>query len=223
MKFISPEFGQALQLIVMEEVRPQVPVYPVDFWTAVSERYRFVSRPSDVLESLKSGAKFNVGQAVINECNINITELGIYNDGVVVNARHTEDANAVMTDFITWTIKEFGFREPQTKIPRRFASNIIVEFNNSLDLAIKQFHTLSKLANEKIKIYGNDVDLHVTRLVLGTDPSSTPAGVSASFFIEPRANRPFSEHRYYCGGPLTTDGLAAWLLAFETAFLVKPG
>ena len=219
MKFISSEFGQAVQLFVMEEVRPQMPVYPLDFWTAISSRYRFASGPSDVLESLKSGAKFNVGQAVIRGRHINITELGIYNDGMIVNAHHTEEADAVMTDFITWVIKDFGFREPQTQIPRRFASNIIVEFDDSLDFMIKGFSKIGRSASENIKVYGLNVNLHVTRISFGIDPSSTPAGVNTSLFIEPRANRPFSEHRYYCGGPLTTDGLAAWLQAFESASL----
>ena len=221
MKFISSEFGQALQLLVMEEVRPLVPVYPTDFWNAIAERNRCASRPSNVLESLKSGAKFEVGYAIIQGQHISITELGVYNDGLIVNTRHTDEADAVMSDFIAWAITEFGFREPETHIPRRFSSNVIVEFDDTLDLAIKGFSTLNRLADDLTTAYGQGVRFHVGRISFGVDPATAIAGVNAPIFIEPRANRPLSEHRYFCGGPLTTAGLVAWLRTFEGAFLAS--
>ena len=216
MKLISTEFGQALQLMVMEEIRPVTPVYAPDFYGAMMERYRFVTNPlNNIPEAMKTGAKFGIGQANVEGRAITITELGIYNDGIVVSTTdRTDSADVVMTDFIEWATERFGFRRPQTKIPRRFSSSVIVEFETGIEGAINGFGRLSKLGIEAVKAYGQNVELYVKRIGFGTDPLTTH-GFAAEFFIEPRAGRPFSEHRYFCGAPLTTDGHIEWLEAFE--------
>jgi hypothetical protein len=217
MKLITTEFGQALQLLVMDEIRPATPLFAPDFYAAIAERYSFVSNPiNNIIEAMKSGAKFNVGKAAINGQSVSIAELGIYNDGIIVNAHHTDAADLVMDDFIEWATQRFGFRRAQTHIPRRYASNVVVEFDAAIDSAVVGFNKIRKLAVDAVRAHGQEIELHVTRLTFAPDPTAT-IGLGATFFIEPRAGRPFSERRYFSGAPLATNGHLAWLEAFEKA------
>jgi hypothetical protein len=208
MRLISTEYGQSLQLIVMDEVRPlRGGTYLPDLISSVAQRYRFVSYPTDFAAAAQQGAKFQTGVIELGGIVIPITGLEIYNDGIIVTTSNTDDSDTVFDDFAGWAIQTFNLREPTTKIPRRHASNVVVDFDVSLSSFIRNFELISKLISSAFATTtGISHDLHVARLSIGADPAtSRVAQVQSTLTLEPRGGQPFTSNRYFSGAPLRTQ------------------
>jgi hypothetical protein len=217
-KLISNEFGQVLQLIVMDEVRPPSGVYVPDVYEEIQKRYQFAVKPTDIVEAQKSGAKFQIGKLETKKGNLQIGELGIYNDGLVVNARDTKSAEAMTDDFLDWAIKQFDLRAPQTKIPRQYASSVVVEFDRATDRIIRSFEQISKAYSAVLKeLYGWEHELHLTRFSFGIDPRNLPPQRNSLFFIERRTQQPYAGNRWFAGAPIKTETLLSLLETVEKA------
>lgn len=217
MKFISAEFGQTLQLVHLEEVRPLSGVYPPDFIQGVADRYKFVGYPTNIGEAIRDGYKFQTGVAVVRGESIPIASMDIYSDGIVCATRHTDHSDAIVSDAIEWLNATFKFREPSTRVPRRYASQAIVELSKPLDRVLRDMEKIIKIIEGPIKkATGRPLDMHVARLQIGADPVATgiPA-IQTTFMIEPRAGVTFDTQRYYVGGPLTTPDLLELVGAIE--------
>jgi hypothetical protein len=213
MKFVSTETGQAIQLFMIDEVRPLKggPFLP-DVIANVARRYRFVSLPKEFGPG--QALKFETGFAA-DAGGIPINALEIYNDGIIVNTTHTDDADIIMDEFLGWIKTELKFREPQTKIPRRYYSRIIVELDEGLDNFIANFETCGKIVTRALGISNS---MHVARMVFAVDPSPQPL---TSWQIEPRLGVPFEAKRYFSAAPLSTNAHVDMLAALERA--AKPG
>ena len=144
MRLISTEHGQVLFLFVGEEVRPSSGLYLPDVLKFIAERYAFVTLPS-IQHALREGAKFNQGRFIDKNRTIEIKTMGLFSDGMLVVTYNTDDAVVVLEDMISRAIDRFGIRQPLTLRPRQFASSVIVEFENSLDNALKTLQTVSRL------------------------------------------------------------------------------
>lgn len=210
MKFISPETGQALQLIVMDEVRPvRGGLVVPDRVAEIQRRYQFTpfSAPPDLTQPLK----FQMGFIELDGIPISVTSLEIYVDGVIVNTRHTDDCDIVMDDFLAWAITQFNLREPETKIPRIYLSRIVVELESGLDLFIKKAETMKRIISDA---FGKEQKLEVARLVIGP-PSGTPIPYQHTWQIEPRIGQPHAANRYFSQAPLSTNAHVDMLIALE--------
>ena len=209
MNFVSPEAGQAIQLFLIDEVRPLRggPFLP-DVIMNVVRRYRFVSFPKEFVPG--QGLKFEHGVAD-EATGIAINGLEIYNDGIIINTTHTDDADIVMDEFLGWVRSELKLREPQTRIPRRYYSRVVVEFEAGLDNFIKKFETCSATVAQAL---GVSNPIHVARMVFAADPSSQAL---TSWQIEPRLGVPFEAKRYFSAAPLSTNAHLDMLAALERA------
>jgi hypothetical protein len=207
MKFVSANFGQVLYQIQMDEVRPSSGHDYLMAAQAISQRYHFSEVPTDFKVVLEKGLVFSNGAIALNRhLPIQVTSLGIYNDGILINTMNTDDADLLLEDFIIWATQTFGLRQ-LISLPRKiYSSNVVVDFEHSIDPLIKGISEIMKLFNESLlKCSGHEFDLHVARLAIGADPYVIRFPAQGTFFIEPRGGLPVSEHRYFSGAPLTTS------------------
>lgn len=210
MKFISSESGQSLQLVVMDEIRPlRGGVFLPDLITAIVQRYRFVSfsTQADPAQPIK----FQTGVFQSGEITMPIISLEIYTDGVIMNSRTTDDADAIVNDFSRWLIDTFKLREPTTIIPRTYQSKIIVSLDGPLDRFVAQFQPINAILS---KAFNTHDELHVTRLFFGPHPPG-PLPYQTTWSIEPRIGQPFVYNRYFSSAPLTTKAHIELLAEIE--------
>lgn len=218
MKFVSGELGRVVQLFVADEIGPFGGIYIPDLYQLISERYGFVKQ-SDMAKVLEAGAKFEQGRLKIGDKNINILELTIYNDGIIVNGRHTDDASIVMDDILVWGKKAFGLRDPETKIARKYVSHVVVDFNKPIDNALRGFDIIRRNLNDFYKqTYGTGVVYDLFRISLAIDPQAVPLHTFTEFGIERRVGVPYSKNRFFSVAPLTTKAHLSLLEVVEREF-----
>lgn len=213
MKLISAEFGQSFQPIHMDEIRPAGGVYVPELVSAIAERYSFVVKPT--IPVPEGGFKFQTGVLNINGTTAIATNLDIYTDGIIINSTNTETADLLMDDFLSWVITRFGFRERQTVLPRKLFSSVIVDFSVSANGLIRNFQTVADLIAKALEPNGVALDLHLTRIAIGADPTLGQVANQASFTLEPRAAAPIDKLRYFSTAPLSTSQHLALLEQVE--------
>jgi hypothetical protein len=219
---ISTEHGQSLQLFVAEEVRPSSGLYLPDLIRKISEKYAFAVVPTNFETIMREGAKYKEGRFVTEGRTIAIKELGFFVDGVLAVTWNTDDAEIVLNDLIIWAAQNFGFREPRTKLPRRFVSSVVVEFDVEFSKAITVFDELREGLTTAIKKnYGDDPEINASKITFSADPTTLRPQTTFEFNIERRAGRPFSENRYFSSATLPTASHLDLLGAFERRLLAK--
>jgi hypothetical protein len=220
MKLIATETGRILQLIVMEEIRPASGLYMPDLFQRISERYGFVVAPSNTPEAIVKGAKFNHGRLITPNRTIVISELGVYNDGVIVDTSNTDDSEHVCRDLTTWANSTFGLRERQTIIPPRFSSVITVEFEKEIEKIIKGINIFAAQASAAfLHAYDMEIDAKLLRLSVNADPLTVIPMLNTQFYVERRIQRPYAENRYQAAAPLRTEEHVAMLETIEKALM----
>jgi hypothetical protein len=221
MNLISTEHGQALQLFVSDEVRPPTGLYLPDVIRQISEKYAFAVVPTNYETVMKEGAKYKDGRLVTEGRMIVIKDLGFFVDGVLAITWNTEDAEVVLNDLIVWATQNYGFREPRTKLPRRFVSSVVVEFDVELSGALTAFDGLQEgFAAAIKKSHGVEPEINASRITFAADPTKLlRSDPPFEFNIERRGGRPFSENRYFSSATLTTASHLNLLEAFEQRLL----
>ena len=97
MKLVTTELGQVLQLFVADELRPLRGLDVPNFLQLVTQKYRFAKVPANLLSNTETqGSKFENGIIALPSGNIPILKFEIYGDGIIIDVRHTDDADAVM-------------------------------------------------------------------------------------------------------------------------------
>ena len=206
MNLISYEFGQTLQPIRMEEVRPLSGLYLPDVLNAIGDRYRFISKPVDIGAAAANGAKFETGTIDLGGRAIAVGSLGIYNDGLLVVCRNTDDSDIVVDNFLDWATETFGLRPSLGRLTRQHASQVIVEFDTAIDKLVAGFAAVARMFETALEAsQGVKIDAHVHRIALSADPSEGLPLTQTSFIIEARAGVPFSAKRYYSGAPVKSS------------------
>src|SRR4051794_38623816 len=115
MNVLSVDTGQAIQLVVMDEVRPlRGGAFLPDIIDAIAQRYRFTSFPKE--QAAGQEIKFEIGVLEGTNLQIPIRTLQIFSDGFLVTTAHTDDSDAVMDEFMEWAFTAFQFRPPKTNI-----------------------------------------------------------------------------------------------------------
>jgi hypothetical protein len=217
MKIIATDTGRVVQLFVMEEIRPPSGIYMPALYQAISDRYGFVARPQDFHVAMTTGAKFNHGRLITPNKTITISEIGIYNDGLIVDSMNTGNAEFILEDFILWTKNLLGLRDRITQIPRTYSSLVTVEFDRPIEDALRGVEVFTGSLNAALKhAYGWDLETNILRFGINADPQSVPPLRNTHFFIERRIGRPYSENRYQSGAPLRTEEHLELLETIET-------
>ena len=142
MKLISKERAVVAIKFVPDEIKPLKGYNLPTLLTAITERYEFAKPPS-VQETQATGAKFQNGRLISG--NINIAELGVFNDAISATTTDTNDSEAVVKDLYGYLKETFGIREPSAKPVRGFQSELVIEFKNNPDRAFKAFGPLIAL------------------------------------------------------------------------------
>lgn len=200
----------------MDEVRPLSGYNLSGVIHAVATRYNFVTVPTDLKEAIDKGIVFTNGTMMTEDRAIQILSLGIYNDGFLVSTFNTDDSDFVTDDLAQWATREFQLRPILTNLPRIYASQVVVDFDISLDVFVDKMEEIQKLIKTAIqKTSGKQYDLHVSRITVSGDPLDIRFPAQSTFYIEPRAGRPFDAHRYMSGAPVTTAAHLELLAAIE--------
>jgi hypothetical protein len=221
MNLIATESSQVLHLFPMEEVRPLSGVHLPTLIQRITERYLFATRPNDIIEATKSGVKFSTGRLDTNGSQIAITQLDIYHDGLVVIARTTDDALAVMYDLMAWAKREFNFRDHITPPRTSFTSTVVVDFATSIEAAFQNFQTITGIMNAAHEAaYGTRLELNAARIAVMVDPLTLPPFTNTNFMIERRTGHPYRDNRYFCTAPLPTQVHLQMLEALEKTLTV---
>jgi hypothetical protein len=212
MEFISTETGQSLQLFVMDEILPRRGgLFLPDLIAEIMSRYRFVTAPTSVEPG--QPLKFQTGVWHDGDLTIQVVSLEIYNDGIIINSRNTEDSDVVMDDFLSWLSRNHGLREPITRIPRKYQSRIVVSISGGLDKFMPRFQSMSRIASEA---FGTDDGLHLIRLSIGPNPPGQ-LPYQTTWQIEPRIGQPFVPDRFFSSAPLPTEAHIQLLAELEAA------
>lgn len=220
MKLIGTELGRYGLFFSAEEVRPLQGVPPQLSTKAIRERYGFEYAPNFSLpweEVQKEGFKFKLGKFSREGKDALISELGIYNDGIVVNAFTTEDAEAFCNDLLDWGKKTFGFRDFLNPPRHIYASQITVQFAASVDHLIRSFDEITHLfGNILAKAYKLNFPLELQAVAFDYDHLIVPPTYDlVRFIIERRINTKYEEGVFWCQAPLPTSIHIEALETFE--------
>jgi hypothetical protein len=210
MKLIGTESGRVVLLFPIEEMRPLRGLVLAESVRLIAERYQFMYPPDlSSWENIEKGPLlFRSGKLERNGSAIALGELGIYRDGISVNAMSTEIAEEIMNDLFDWSKRTLGMRELQ-RLPRKsYYSTITVEFEHELGGLFSQYIRIVSLFSQSFnEAYNTQHEMALTRLGFSVDPTKVPqSSLVGEFVIERRVNYPYDAQRFFCSAPLPTDG-----------------
>jgi hypothetical protein len=208
----------------MDEVRPLTGAYMPDIFRGVAERYQFTGVPSDIADAIQNGAKFAHGRLLVKGQTVAVTDIGIFNDGLIVGAMTTDLADIILDDFLSWITSMYHLRERIILKPRTYTSNLVVEFDKLQNGAITRLENISrKLARALSESRGWNCDIDVQRVAVQTDPLDLLPHMmpltSTQFAIERRGGVPYSEGRFWSTAPLRTSEHLTLLESIEEDLL----
>ena len=195
MRLVNTEIGRTIRIVPVEEIRPLAGVHSPTALRMVAERYSFgytpdLGRPWEEVQ--KDGLKFQLGKLVHGNRAINVTDFTLYNDGIVATASSTDDADLFLDDILAWGKDVFGFREiDRGNIRVLYLSNLVVDFESSPDLLLRNFTILSEGLGKLLRTtYRLDIPVQFAGLGLNFDKTiATPAWQSlAQFTLDRRIN-----------------------------------
>lgn len=197
----------------MDEIRPERGgIFFPDLARDIVERYRFQAFP----ERVNPGqvVKFETGMRELDGVISPIISFDIYSDGVAMTSYNTADADALLDDFMQWAITTYRFREPQTILPRRYNSRIVVDVQSPAgNMLINKFNTVSQIVTKR---FAAEQPLELTQLNVGPNPP-TQYPFLHTWVFQPRIAQPYVRNRYYSAAPLSTEDHFAMLQEIEAA------
>lgn len=216
MKLVAYDSVKAVQLFIMEEIRPLHGLHLPSVYNAVAQRYGFATQTSDLSQAMTTGMKFAQGTLFTAGRSIVILEIHIYNDGIVVSCPTSDDVDAVLDDLMRWAEATIGLRPPQIAQPRRYTSFLTVELDRVPDAKLNRFAATQRALTDAIRETFSEerrFDLH--RIGLAVDPQLVGPFSHTPFFIERRVGVPYAQNRFWSGAPLKTDAHLRVLEIFE--------
>lgn len=209
MRVVIPEQATVTYLFPMDETRPKRGTRPLEIVTALAARYKFMEVPDlkKPYQQIVDGPfKFMGGLFDIGGESHVIKELSIYRDGVSSMANHSDTAEALLQDVLSWAKEQFGLRDvPAYK--RVYVSQLIVDFDGEME---RIFAPLSALRDLLRPLYLQhrevDATLNMKRLSFGVDPLKHIGGqYIADCYFERRVETPHEQNRYITEMPFPTD------------------
>jgi hypothetical protein len=195
----------------IDEILPLESAYPPQVAKSVAERYSF-QNPPDFAQPWSAfrekGMEFLMGRFEFQGSTRHIENLRVLGDGLIVTAPGTDVGEAFIADLLAWGAETQGFRVHDDINDRlAFLSQLIVEFDASLDRAISAFAALSGACADLFKAtYGLEVDLRAYGFSLNYDRTGISGRLSnlSLFGFERRAGEPYNTNRLFCQAPLRT-------------------
>ena len=190
-----------------EEYAPEKGVVFADLVELVKSTYSFQTFPSaapghPLLPTLTfQGGRFGSGPD-----SFAITLLVMEAEGDVVLTTTTDQGDLVLNSLVTLLDEKLEYRLAGAIKRRSYISNIVVEFDEGLELYIQKLSAIAEAINRaRPKL----PEFNLKRLAFG-GPNWIPATdqvttiESAEFLIERRAGTPFGENRFYSSAPMNT-------------------
>ncbi len=220
MKIVTIEGGRVLDLVPLEEIRPEGGVHLPDFLSAIGARYSFASVPTDLGDAIKNGAKFAMGKFMLDGNPISIKELNIYSDGLICEAHGTNFADLILDDLLHWAVEAFKLKERITPAHRTYTSSLVCIFDKSVESGLGKLTAISDLLSKAYNdSYGWKYKFDLNRLAFNVDPKDIPHLRSTNFVLERRIQVAYSENRYFSIAPLKTEDHVALLETIERELL----
>jgi hypothetical protein len=208
MRLIGTESGRVILLFPIEEMRPLRGLVLADSVRLLNERYQFAYPPDlSRWENVQNNPLlFRSGKLEKNGCTLPVAELGIYSDGITVNASSTEEAEEILNDLLDWSKKALGMRELQRSARKRYHSAIVVEFDHDVGKLLSCYAEICSLLSESLKAaYNVENKIRLSRLAFSQDPTTIPPSLPAGELImERRVNYPYDANRFFCSAHLAT-------------------
>ena len=211
MKIVNIETGRMGIVAPIDEFLPLTGAYPPDIWKAIAERYSFVSRPDMSLalsEIRENGFEFQFGKfQALDSTEQSILKLVVFGFGIAANGYSTESAEMFLDDLCRWADDALGFRFSSSRVSVFFLSQIVVEFQGSLESATLAFNDASNRIHEAFKdSYGIQAPMHVSAVTIDYDRVVVPDEIKqlATFTIQRQVGQPYAANRFFCQAPLRT-------------------
>jgi hypothetical protein len=206
MRLVATEQGRVLDLVPIEEIRSNFGIYLPELIRKVVERYEFAAGPENLAKAASEGAKFQHGHFKVNDIDVVIKELAIYNDGIIVDTFNSNMSDTILDDLLVWTKQTFDTKDRISLPSRIYSSVVVADFEHDVEPILGKFMELGKLVSKSLRsTYGWNYEYNLQRLALSVDPLVIPHLRNTQFFIERRQQISYSTNRYYCGAPLPTD------------------
>lgn len=219
MKLIAFDSSRVTWLFPTEEFGPLGSGDGRTIIESVAQRYNFLHHPQNpTREDIeKNGLKFSSGQIYFGNESFNITEFVAYNDGLVCISPTTEPASEFLRDVMEFLKAEFRFREPSSPIKKVSISNIIVEFDESMNSMLSNQQAIAKIVGGHLNAAENTAfDVKLSRVELTQDRGPNEK-ILPRWTLETRVNIPFSQNRYLSSAAVPTQQHLEMLAQIERA------
>jgi hypothetical protein len=219
MKLLSVITARTIWLIEARELNPRGRNLRYTLIPALTERYSFLKYPPTDYdlhqETNEEGMIFQGGNFKNAQGEDVMVNLTILDDGIVAETRSsTTDSDDFLLDSLQWASKELYLTyNPEMVLRKGYVSELTVLPENTLNKLDLLEELATKLSSLVSASYGLPVSYHMAGLMLAPDP--TMKLIPASFQLERKLDKPFSENKYYSRAPLPTELHLQMLIELE--------
>jgi hypothetical protein len=195
------------------KVRPREGLDVDAMLSAVKDTFNFSAVPTGPKRQ-GGGLEFDNGVLREGSTSIVITNITIYNDGLSVNVpSNTRNAEIVLQKLLALA-HSLGVREPVTPPLHYYLSQIIADFESSLDTLIP-----SSILQKIGKAVGVEEQAQFSAIGVNFDKTKLRGRVApinpTTFNIQRRIDVPYEQNRYFSQANMTTENHIELLTEFE--------
>ncbi len=201
MELVAIEKSSLLKLALTG--RPQGQLHAPSIVAAIQERFHFEIAPktlADVISSMEFEHGF--------DGNIAIEKLGIYADGVVLQARSpTDNLDAFLKTLVGWATETLGVSVHKTQaIDTLYESNIIVRAKADLIASHRKMNIVGKKLQQNLKeASGINAAFEPVELSISPDLTKLLGLKPVAFQVSRRTGIGFEENVFFSVAPLPTQ------------------
>jgi hypothetical protein len=207
------DYGLCQIVNLMNVFRPQGAAYFPEIAAKVAVRYQFAKPPS-IDDLTKEIVKFQIGR--FND--VQIAELGLYNDGVIVNGKcPTEVLEEFLSDILSFSEQELKLK-PILEYRNELHFESIVTVKSKTDLSAfltpRATSLIGKTLEDKVGISYRSSGI-VMDCDVGDVVASKLRRKPTRLFIERKVGFEFKDNLFLCIAPLRTKDHVDLLTALE--------
>lgn len=214
MKLISYDAGTFVGLFSLEAHVPLRFTGQRAMLELIGSLYQFSHRPAltaSLDELQQKGFEFQNGELEIDGAVVSVRRLSIHNDGIVLVAPTTDDAEKVFDHLQSWLKSEGAFRE--VPVSRIYLSELVVDFDHSPAKLMRNYEKLQAIATKHMS--DDNRPFKKAGLSQISIEFASETGNYPRFTIERRTGSGLDQDRFYCAAPLKTGHHIEALEALE--------
>ena len=221
MKRSSVLLARYLGFVETYDLSPDGRIFFPELAKGLVERYQFQKFPKEPSEFDEGkGIEFADGR----RGNDVISRVVIYNFAILVETRsNTNLSQEILEDALLWAKGEFGLTYEADMIKRcAYVSQLTFYSEATLNLLNPILTTLSQRITDAVSNFQRtQTDYQTTTFGIHHDHTTRKATM-AGFTVQPRAESPLDDHKYFSEAPLPTDMHWELLEDLESALLGTP-